>query len=165
MDYGELVDDFNPQHDYIYSLLVKYFNNPKLTKIKDQKDYSMYACKIYSLLSKQYKYLIVFTHLNQDSVGTMDFLRDMKWVNLQTRVLLENMKCNTHSYTPSNDNGLNIAIRRKEILKQSSNYLCPTLPQLSIMLLHNDKKDANSYQNDGTIVAALETYETIVSFI
>lgn len=165
MDYGELVDDtYHPQQDYIYSLIVKYFKNPSLTKVKNQNQFSMYVCKIYGLLSKEHRYIIAFTHLNNDPVGTMERLNDIKWINLQTRTLFENMQCNTHSYIPSNDTPLNVNISRKETTKQSSMYTCPSLP-LSIVLLHTAKKDASSYQNEGTIVAALETYETILSFI
>jgi hypothetical protein len=164
MDYGELVDDtYHPQQDYIYSLIVKYFKNPLMTKIKNQNQFSMYACKKYGLLSKEHRYIIVFTHVNNDPLETTEPLSDIKWINLQTRTLFENMKCSTHSYIPSNDTPLNVNITRKEITPQTSLYLCKTLP-LSIVLLHTDKKDATTYQNEGTIVAALETYETIVSF-
>jgi hypothetical protein len=165
MDYGELVDDaYHPQQDYIYSLLVKYFRNPTMTKIKNQNQFSMYACQIYGLLSNEHRYIIAFTHLNNDPVGTMEHLNDIKWINLQTRTLFETMKCNVHTYVPSNDTPLNVGITRKEITKQTSMYLCNTLP-LSIVLLHTAKNDSSSYQNEGTIVAALETYETILSFI
>jgi hypothetical protein len=164
MDYGELVDDYNPQQDYIYSLFVKYFNNPTLTKIKNENQFSMYACKIYGLLANQHKYIILFTHLNQDPVGTMEPMRDMKWVNLQTRTLTENLKCNSHTYTPTNDSPLSVGIKRVDKTKQASTYECLTLP-LTINLLHTAKKDANTYQNEGTIVAALETYETVVTIL
>ena len=35
MDYGELLDDYEPEHENIYSYFVKYFNNPTMTKVKD----------------------------------------------------------------------------------------------------------------------------------
>ena len=35
MDYGELLDDYVPERDNIYSYFVKYFNNPTMTKVKD----------------------------------------------------------------------------------------------------------------------------------
>lgn len=164
MDNGELLYDFNPQQDYIYNLFVKYFANPKMTKIKNENRFSMYACKIYSLLSKEYKYIIAFTHINNDPVGTIENFIDLKWINLQTRTLNYIMKCNTHSYNPSNDTPLNVGIKRIDITKKSSTYQCESLPLLSIILLHTEKKDSNSYQNQGTIVAAIETYETIISF-
>jgi hypothetical protein len=164
MDYGELVDDaYHPQQDYIYSLMVKYFKNPLMTKIKNQNQFSMYACQIYGLLNKEHRYIIAFTHSNPDPVGTEEQLHDIKWINLQTRTLSENMKCNIHTYIPTNDTPLNANISRKEITPQTSMYLCKTFP-ISVVLLHTPKKDATSYQNEGTIVAALETYETILSF-
>ena len=49
-NYGEILDDFNPLKDYIYSLFVNYFSNPTLTKIKNDTDFSMYAVKFFCLL-------------------------------------------------------------------------------------------------------------------
>lgn len=162
MDYGELVDeDYNPEHDYFYSLVVKYFNNPTMTKIKNNQ-FSMYACKVYGLLSKEYRYIIAFTHLNDEPIGSLIGLHNIRWINLQTRTLTENLPCTTHSYIPTNESPLNVSISRTETTPQSSTYLCKSFPKVSVTLLHNAKR---SYQNEGTIVAALETYETIISFI
>jgi hypothetical protein len=163
MDYGELVDeDYNPEHDYIYSLMVKYFNNPTMTKIKNQNQFSMYACKVFGLLSKEHRYIIVFTYLDNEPIGTYIGLHNIRWINLQTRTLTENLPCTTHSYIPTNESPLSVAISRTETTPQSSTYLCKTFPKISVTLLNNSKR---SYQNEGTIVAALETYETIISFI
>jgi hypothetical protein len=57
-----------------------------------------------------------------------------------------------------------VGIKRVDKTKQASTYECLTLP-LTINLLHPAKKDANTYQNEGTIVAALETYETVVTIL
>ena len=163
MDYGELVDeDYDPEHDYIYSMMVKYFNNPSMTKIKNQNQFSMYACKVYGLLSKEHRYIIVFTYLNAEPVGHVVGLRDIRWINLQTRTLTDNLRCTTHSYIPTNDSPLNVGITRTETTPQSSTYLCKSFPKVSVTLLNSSKRN---YQNEGTIVAALETYETIISFI
>ena len=164
MNYGEIVDDYNPQDDYIYSVVTSYFQHPSLTKIKNQDNYSMWACKIYTLLANQFKYIIAFTHIDHSTpMGTIEPLKDIKWVNLQTRTLTENIKCNIHSYTPSYDTPLKASINRINVTKESSIYSCQSFPTISINLLHNNKKDKNTYQNEGTIVAALETYETILS--
>jgi hypothetical protein len=163
MDYGELVDDFNPDHDYLYLHMNTYLRQPNMTKIKNTNPFSMYACKIYSLLSNQYKYIIAFVAMDDIPIGSEVALSRLRWVNLQTRSLAENMKCNTHSYTPTYDTPLNKTIRRVHIDTKSSHYSCAALPYISIDLLHGNKKDRNSYQNEGTLIAALETYETIVA--
>ena len=165
MDYGELLEEgYHPQQDYVYTLMVNYFKNPIMTKIKNQNQFSMYACKIYGLLSNEYRYLIVFTHINGDAVGVMEKLDSLKWINLQTRTLSEILPCKTHSYQPNSETPLNVAIKKVSVSKQSSYYKCLALP-VAVDLLHTAKKDSSSYQNEGTMVAALETYETIVSFV
>jgi hypothetical protein len=164
MDYGELVDDYYPDHDNIYILFSNYFKNPTMTKIKNiNSDFSMYACKIYSLLSNQFKYIIAFVPFNNDPLSSTTTLSKLSWKNIQTRTLSENLKCNTHSYTPTYNTLLNKTIRRTSINDKSSVYTCPAYPFLQIDLLHNNKKDKNSYQSEGTLISGIETYETIVS--
>jgi hypothetical protein len=75
-NYGELLEDFNPERDEIYIEFVKYFNNPTMTKIKDiEGQFSMYATKVYSLLSNENRYLICITHKNNMNIGTVEELR------------------------------------------------------------------------------------------
>lgn len=162
MDYGVLIDNgYNPYE--IYPHFVKYFKNPIMTKIKDQDKFSMWVSKIYGLLSKEHRYLIVFTDIDTNPVSSTQNLENLHWVNLQTRTLNENMNCKVHSYIPSNDTPLRVTIKRETITNASSIYTCDDLP-LSIVLFHTAKKDKNTYQNQGTIVAAIETYETSISF-
>lgn len=162
MDYGELIDDgYNPFE--VYPHFVKYFKNPVMTKIKDQDNFSMWACKIYGLLSKEHRYLIVFTTVDPSPVSSTKNLEDLQWVNLQTRTLTDNLNCKVHSYIPTNDTPLRVLITRTNITDKTSTYSCSDLP-LSVVLFHTAKKDKNTYQNQGTVVAALETYETSISF-
>ena len=162
MDYGELIDDgYNPYE--IYPYFVKYFKNPVMTKIKDQENYSMWACKIYGLLSKEHRYVIVFTDKDLHPVSFEQTLENLHWINLQTRTLTENLNCKVHSYIPSNDTPLRKNITKVAVTNATSSYSCADLP-LSIVLFHTAKKDKNSYQMQGTVVAALETYETSISF-
>jgi hypothetical protein len=162
MDYGELIDGgYNPYE--IYPHFVKYFKNPVMTKIKDQENYSMWACKIYGLLSKEHRYVIVFTDKDLHPVSSEQPLENLLWINLQTRTLNENLNCKVHSYIPSNDTPLRKTITKVAVTNATSSYSCADFP-LSIVLFHTAKKDKNSYQNQGTVVAALETYETSISF-
>ena len=165
MDYGELVDDnYNPDHESFYINISNYFKNPVMTKIKNHgNQFSMWCCKIYSLLSNQYKYIIAVSPIDDFGAGATLSLSQIRWVNLQTRTLPENIKCIVHNYSPSYDTPLNKTIRRANVTKEASQYTCDAFPFITIDLLHNNKKDRNSYQNEGTIIAGLETYETILT--
>ena len=162
-NYGEILDDFNPLKDYIYSLFVNYFSNPTLTKIKNDTDFSMYAVKFFCLLSKECRYLILITSKNSYSIGSVDEMKNLKWFSLQTRTLFEQFDCLTHSYSPSSSTPLNVIINRINIQNDASTYSCSEFP-IIVTLLHTAKKDKFSYQNSGTVIAALETFETIITF-
>jgi hypothetical protein len=164
-NYGELLEDFNPERDEIYIEFVKYFNNPTMTKIKDiEGQFSMYATKVYSLLSNENRYLICITHKNNMNIGTVEELRTINWISFQTRRLTDKYKCLTHSYIPKLEGGLDTLIIREEFDKVSSTYRCEKYPSLIITLLHTDKRPQESYQNRGKIINSLETYETIITF-
>jgi hypothetical protein len=169
MDYGELLDDYVPERDNIYSYFVKYFNNPTMTKVKDinqsnGKKFSMYVCKIYGLLSNENKYIICITHGNNSSIGSVEELRTIHWISLQTRRLLEKYKCLTHSYIAKIEGPLDEVIERFETGDKASSYHCENIPEIVITLLHTEKKGPHVYQNKGKIINALETFETIVTF-
>jgi hypothetical protein len=69
----------------------------------------------------------------------------------------------THGYEPVADGRLLARITKVDIGTHSSTYLCEEFP-LKITLLHTDKNTPQSYQNTGTIIHALETFQTIITF-
>jgi hypothetical protein len=143
-NYGEILDDFNPLKDYIYSMFVDYFANPTLTKIKNESNFSMYAVKFFCLLSKECRYLILITSKNSYSIGSIDEMKNLKWFSLQTRTLFDHFDCLTHSYSPSSSSPLNVLINRTKIQDDASTYSCPEFPVV-VTLLHTAKKDKFSY--------------------
>jgi len=162
--YGEILDGgYEPEKEYIYKLFTKYFNNPTMRKIRNQGNHSLYAVKIYGLLNKESRYLIVITNIDSNSIGTAEELRTINWVSLQTRTLSEKMNTEVHAYVAMAEGPLTASIFRTDILKEASTYKCNDLP-LIITLLHTEKKDSNVYQAKGTIIAGIETYETIITF-
>jgi|UniRef100_A0A6C0E0L5 hypothetical protein len=162
--YGEMLDGgYEPEKDYIYDLFTNYFNNPTMRKFKNQGKSSLYACKIYCLLNKESRYLIVVTNIDGNNIGTVEELRTIKWVALQTRSLSEKLNVDVHGYTAVAEGPLTAIINRIDVSKSASTYNCVNLP-IIITLLHTEKKDANTYQQKGTVIAAIETYETIITF-
>ena len=166
---GELIDDYEPEHENIYSYFVKYFNNPTMTKVKDTENtnhqkFSMYACKVYSLLTNENRYILCITHGNNSSIGTVEELRTINWISLQTRRLPEIYKCLTHSYIAKMEGPLDEIIERVDKNEKFSTYHCENIPSIVITLLHTEKRDSNTYQSRGKIINALQTFETIITF-
>ena len=124
----------------------------------------MYACKVYGLLTNENRYILCITYGNNYNIGTVEELRTIHWISLQTRRLPENYQCLTHSYIAKIEGPLDEMIERIKKDEKSSTYSCENIPGIIITLLHTEKKDSNTYQNKGKIINALETFETIITF-
>ena len=162
--YGQIIDDYDPSRDIIYKYFSDYFRNPTMTKIKDTEKYSMYITKLYCLLNRECRYIIVFVDKNSASPGTLEELRTMIWVSLQTRSLTDQYNdIESHGYDPTAEGPLMAKIHRTEVNTEASTYTCETLP-ITVTLLHTEKNTPQTYQKSGTVVNALETYQTIITF-
>jgi hypothetical protein len=140
--------------------IVTYFANPNMTKIKDVQTFSMYMSKTYCLLSKECRYLVAFTYRDTAPKGVNRSLDDLEWVSFQTQTLADNHELPPHSYQAKRVGPLTAEIQRGSNTPNASTYSCADFPVV-VTLLHTDKGIAE-YQNKGTIVAALETYRTIL---
>jgi hypothetical protein len=165
-DYGEIIDDYDPYREKIYTMFILYFNNPTMVKVKDTDEHSMYICKLYCLLNRECRYIIVFSDKNNESVGTLEKLENIQWVSLQTRTLPDNYEnVNTvHGYQPVAEGDLMAVINRIKVTKETSTYSCQDIPIL-VTLLHTQKNTADTYQAKGTVIHALETFQTIITFV
>jgi hypothetical protein len=161
--YGIIIDEFASVNENIYQMFVDYFKNPVMTKMKDESNFSMYACKAYCLLSKECRYIIVFVNKDNFSIRTEKKLSELFWVSLQTRTLYDQFDIKTHGYQPVAEGPLLAKIERIDISKEASTYKCEDFP-IVVTLLHTLKKNSDTYQNRGTVIAALETWETIITF-
>jgi len=159
--YGEILDAYEPDLDNMYQEFANFFNNPTMTKIKDVNNYSMYMAKTYCLLSNQCRYLIAMVPKDVKGLGTVESLSTIRWVSFQTRTLPDNHNLPPHSYNAKRNGPLACEITRANIGEKASSYKCEKYP-FTVTLLHG-KKGASEYQSRGTVIAALETYSTIVS--
>jgi hypothetical protein len=84
---------------------------------------------------------------------------------LQTRTLPydEYSNIKSHGYIPKEMGPLLAKINRTNITDEASTYECDDYP-IIITLLHTRNKTSLTYQNSGTVIAALETWETIITF-
>ena len=161
MNYGEVIQDVNIQRENIYTLFARYFNNPKMFKIKNIKGYSLYACKVKCLLCIYTRYIMVFVNQDNTPISNEESLYDLKWESIQTRTLKEDYNLPIHEYQPTRNTELFSPIQRVEQNINSSNYASDKFPVFITLL--NDKNGGSQYQDKGNIVSAIETYNTIIS--
>lgn len=165
-NYGEILETLiDPNVEKLYRDICLYFKNPNMTKIKDVEQYSMYMCKTQCLLSKECRYIIAFVPKDDAPEQTTEKLDTLAWCSLQTRTLTDRYpSIASHGYTPQGSGPLKARISRTNVEDSCSIYTCQEYP-VEITLLHTSKKSAYDYQKYGTIIAALETYETILTLI
>lgn len=142
----------------IYNLFVKYFEDPILTKIKDDQISSTYMVKCKSMLNAS-RYVVIVCDKDSYKKGTLFKLSQLKWQTLQTRELTNIYDIHEHIYSPKNISPFNQSI---ECNLRTSFYTTYSTPyKFTISLLHPEE-EVYYYPNKGTIASALETYRTIV---
>jgi hypothetical protein len=159
--YGEILEPFEPELDVMYKAFISYFNNPLMTKIKNTDKYSMYMVKNYCLLSKECRYIVCLILQDNNPNGYKQTLDNMRWLSFQTRTLSQSHELESHLYNPKRGGILDSEISRIKTDNNSSTYKCDKFP-FTITLLHT-KNDINEYSNKGTVISALETYQTIIA--
>jgi hypothetical protein len=163
-EFGEVINpQYDPSKNHVYEAFCEYYQNPVLTKIKNVNDFTVYMAKIHSLLGNAYRYLILFVHRDVNITGTEKRMNELDWVSLQTRTLEDHHDLRSHSYQVRMipDLGQKINIETRD--EQKSTYKAEKFP-LIVTLLHTRKNNSYQYQPTGTIVSALETFQTIINF-
>lgn len=165
MQHGQVINpQYDPSKNHVYEAFYQYFNNPTMTKIKNVSDYTVYMTKIHSMLGNAFRYLIVFVIRDTNLTGTEKRLSELDWMSLQTRTLEDQHELTPHSYAVRKTPELSKIIRIKDQDEKQSTYTVDEYPLL-VTLLHTRKNNTYQYQPIGTIVSALETFQTIISFI
>ena len=163
--YGELLDVYESGSDILYGYFDSYLNHPKMEKIKNVGDLSMYMAKTYCLLSNECRYIIAFTAQDYYPVKTQRSLAELSWVSLQTRTLSDNHDLPPHHYQPKAAGPLKQPIVRTNVTEKCSTYRCEGLP-IIVTLLHRKSNMSDytlEYQEQGNLISALETYQTIIT--
>ena len=159
-EYGELLEEFNPEKNMLYDSFVTYFNNPVMTKTKNTTENSIYMVKTMCMLSTKCRYLVAIIPLDKKPIGYKIKLSNLNWVSFQTRTLIGNFSnVGSVDYLPEKKGNLMSGIERISKNEKSSLYFCDNFP-ISITLINDD--NINEYQSKGTIISALETYNTVI---
>jgi hypothetical protein len=164
MQNGQLVDpDYDPYKDHIYSIFSEYFENPSLVKMRDEKQFSMWMTKIHALLGTEKRYLILFVKKDNLPEGTAKNMDSLRWESLQTRTFSQNYNLPYHRYQPRNLRELNQQIFMTENNDAFATYNTVQYP-IIVTLYHSKKGNKYEYQKQGTIVNALEQFQTNVTW-
>lgn len=161
-EYGQAVGDgIDMARLDVYNYFIEYFKNPVLKKLKDLNGgYTMYCCKVKSMLSKDKKYIFVIVPRDSDPGTPLARLNDLNWDILQTRTIEDNHNVPIHEYHPYNTSqSLRVFEKRDDMYK----YTCHEFHNIVVSLLFV-KNQTRVYGDVGDLDAAIETYNTIVAF-
>jgi len=159
--YGYVIDsDLNEDKREIYKLFSNYFGNPELTKVRDDTKHSVYAVKL-NVYLRENRYLILIVNKDEHQIGSMFSFDNIKWEALQTRSTVTEFNCGTFSYIPMNKHPYTSRIFLKDRKDEMTTYTSKDFPKLSLCMLHTGKSKFQ-YPNIGTLVNALESYQTII---
>ena len=162
-NYGVFIDSgVDLEKTNIYNFFVQYFDNPRLTEIKKIQAgmYTVFGCRVRSLLSREQRYILVTVAENYVPKGNANpYLEGLEWACLETRTLSDDLKLNTHTYTRKTDKTLIKIFTKNE---SAYVYSCPNLPSLSVSLFFT-KNQTRPYNDKGTLGLALETYQCAIN--
>lgn len=163
--YGiSLENEYDYRKDQICPLFVDYFGNPELIKVQDINGYTMYMVEINAMLGIEKRYLIVFVSQDSFQLNTKKHLSELNWCSLQTRTFKDGtyvLECESYSYIPRKIPSLSKIIELKFKDERQYVYDVQDLP-LKVVLLSKTK--GLDYNNRGNLIAAIETYQTIINF-
>jgi len=163
--YGTIFDStFNFKKDRIYYLINEYFDNPKVKKIKNNENESIYiACNDTELITDNQ--CIVCTCLkDSDPIGTIRDLKSLKWIAFQTRMLNLNKNDNIQfSYSSKRNSKFMSKLMVIKRSKLVTDYKC-TEYDIIVSLLHENENEYE-YPNIGVLSQALESFKTIITFM
>jgi hypothetical protein len=154
-----------PERDYIYKLIESYYDNPKMKKIKELNGQSMYICKLDCLLNEK-RYLIALTlRYENEPIGLETNLSNLRWKTFMARVLNDESfyQAPLQSYTPKRDDKYTILLYIKSRNKEISTYETQNQP-IIVSLLHTQNYEYQ-YPDQGNLVSALETCQTIINWV
>jgi len=163
MEFGQVLDpSYNPRTHDVYAAFIEYFRNPPMKKIKDVGGYSMYMCRIHVLIGKGFRYLIAMVKQDDHSPGHEQPLSKMDWNVFQTRTLEQYHDLPPHGYTAKRHPLLKSIIKMENQDEKKTTYTCEGVP-VKVTLLHTRPNNVYQYNPSGTLMNALETYQTVIS--
>jgi len=158
----------NPSHRQFFQYINSYYDSPSFQKIKNNENYSIYVCKISSLLLHDKLYLIAMCPIDNNPLNTIVPLLDLNWICFQARSLnseeYDNMDIMTHTYEIKKSLSYLLNVKKKNATKEYSTYVFEKNEYpIDIILLHTHENEFE-YPSTGNFISCLETFQTILQF-
>jgi len=165
LQYGVPLTDYDPLKDYVYKSFVEYYNDPNMSKIKNDENnnLSVYACKTVCMLINKCRYIIATVPKDSYQIGTKFSLSQIEWINFQTRVLEGKYNVPSHSFQSTSNFPMNSKIIEYSKDENITSYNCDHF-KIKVHLLHTKDNNLWEYTRMGKLSSALETYQTIITF-
>lgn len=154
------------ERDNIFEIIYRYYDDPVMTKTKNlNQDFSMYACQLPCLLMNEKRYLIAVVGFDTSPVGVQQKLSKLRWNSFQVRSLADESLTNlpTHNYTIKRDDRYQIRLTIQSRTKEISVY-STDIGIFTVSLLHT-KNQEYEYPNEGNLISALETFQTVLQWV
>jgi hypothetical protein len=136
-----------------------------MVKIRDDQDYSMYCIQLPCFLLNEKRYLVALCPLDAFPTRIRRPLHDLRWVSLQARSLQDEHMASlpTHAYQIKREDAYAVPLKVHHRSSKITTYRNEDYP-LEVSLLH---KNSNEYEypNEGSLVSALETYQTVLQWL
>ena len=160
--FGHSFDEtYEPINNEKYNILVNIYNNPVLTKTKQDGINSTYMGTTMCMLINECRYLVAVVPNDLNDIGTQKNLSELYWSNFQTRTLKGKFNCNVCGGNINKD----AKTVKLELLKRTNDYTqYESVDKIfKVSLLHTRKDNLYEYPNEGDLISALEMYQTIIS--
>jgi len=146
-------------------MMNEYFSSPRLEKVRDDGDMSIYMVRIRHLLLNEMRYLVLMCPRDNFPPSHVKTMMEIPWISLQTRVLqTEYPDMIQHSYELKRGNFFESPLRIKTRTMTLSTYTSKNDLPFIVSLLHTRNSEFE-YPDEGVLNSALETYRTIVQFV
>jgi len=148
-------------------ILNDYFKDLVFSRVEEKQGHVIYAARVPSMLGggvKRYILLFVPSHL---AFKTKAKIYELAWENLQTRALSYSYRIPQQNWRPPRiDDDIILQISNRG--KQYSTYVPQSVDSFpfEILLIHDSKKKTKfQYHNRLSVIAALDTYNSVFNYI
>jgi hypothetical protein len=150
----------------IYQAVSNIYKNFLMTKTTQYQTYGVYKALVESNIHTDMRYLVAIVENDNKPLGTEIPLYELNWVSFQTRSTknakeFKQFNMSPYSYVLPNKSILHDRITKILETKEKTVYSTDNLP-ITIEVIHMNEND--TFTDKGTVIAALELYQTIMTF-
>lgn len=150
----------------IYQAISNIYKNFLMTKTNQYENFGVYKALCESYVHSDIRYIVAIVPNDNNPVGISIPLSELNWISFQTRMTknskeFKSFDMSPRTYTLPNKSILHDKITRVLETKEKTVYSTENLP-ISIEIIHI--KEDDTFTDKGTVIAALELFQTVLTF-